>query len=94
VERQRIEAIEATEAALREFVDKQLLKGQGADVTASTPLFDLGILDSFALLGLLAFIDTAFNVTLQLEEIGREDFATIHAIARFVHARLAASAAP
>ena len=63
-------------------------------MTASTPLFDLGILDSFALLGLLAFIERELNVAVRLNEIGKEDFGTIAAIARFVHARLVSAPAP
>ena len=44
------------EAELRGFIDKTLMEGQGADLTSSTPLFQYGILDSFALFSLIGFI--------------------------------------
>lgn len=76
------------ESKLREFVDASLMDGQGADVTASTPLFEYGILDSFGLVGLLAFIAEEFDVPARLELLKKEDFENIDTIARFVHARL------
>jgi len=80
------------EARIREFIDKDILQGQGADLTSSTPLFELGILDSFAFFQLIRFIEDEIHVTLQLESIGGEQFRDISTIARTVHSRMTASA--
>ncbi len=82
------------EARLRDFIDKALMRGQGADLDASTPLFELGILDSFTLFTVINFIATEFNVVLRLEQLRSEEFATIATIAAVVRSRLAAACAP
>ena len=75
------------EARVRQFIDREILQGQGADLTASTPLFALSILDSFALFSVINFIASEFNVVLPLESIAAKDFETTTAIADTVLAR-------
>lgn len=72
------------EAELRGFIDKTLMEGQGADLTSSTPLFQYGILDSFALFSLIGFIEEEFKIPVQLEHLRTEDFETIGTIASLV----------
>jgi len=79
------------QARIRDFIDKELLQGQGADLTDSTPLFELGILDSFAFFRLVSFIEEEIHVTLQLESVGSEQFQDISTIARLVHSRIPVS---
>jgi acyl carrier protein len=79
---------EEIELKVRQFIDRQILQGQGADLTPSTSLFELGILDSYALFGVLGFISKEFNVTLKLEAVTREGFETTAAIAQAVHQHL------
>lgn len=74
-------------ASIRDFIDRTVLRGQGADVTTSMPLFELGILDSFALFTVLAFIEERFGVTLPLESVSADEFRDIDSIAGLVHAR-------
>lgn len=81
--------IHAIEDKVRRFIDASLLRGEGKDLTSATPLFDYGILDSFSLFRLIAFIDQEFGVNVPLERLQAEDFATIDSISRFVQAQLA-----
>ena len=81
------------EGKIRDYIDRSILQGQGADLTPSTSLFDLGILDSFALFGLVAYIADEFQVTVPLESVTAEHFKDIAAIARVVQSLKAGSAA-
>jgi len=72
------------EAKLRDFINRSFLKGQGNDLASDTSLFELGILDSFALFGLISYISDEFQVTVPLESVTAEQFKDIAAIARTV----------
>ena len=80
------------ESKLRDFIDTRIMEGQGRDLTSSTPLFDVGILDSFALFSVIAFIADEFNVAIALESLRTEDFENISAIAGLVESKLPAAA--
>ena len=77
------------EEKLQGFIDKVLLRGHGLDLTSTTPLFDYGILDSFALFRIIAFITEEFGVTLPLESLRAEDFATIGSMTAFIESKIA-----
>ena len=79
-------------AELRNFIDVTLLRGQGGDVTTSMPLFELGILDSFALFTLICFIEQQFGVTIALESVDEEQFRNIDSIAALIAIRRSAAA--
>jgi acyl carrier protein len=79
------------ESKLRGFIDQKLMNGQGADLTTSTPLFEFGILDSFALFRVISFIADEFQLTLPLESLRTEEFETIGTIAGLVHERIGTS---
>lgn len=81
------------ESRLRDFIDRSIMQGQGADLTASTSLFELGILDSFALFNLVSYISDEFKVTVPLESVTAEHFKDIAAIARTVQALRSGSGA-
>lgn len=72
------------EQKIHRFIDSTLMRGQGADLTTSTPLFDYGILDSFALFRIINFIAEEFGIVVSIEELRAEDFATIGTITRFI----------
>jgi acyl carrier protein len=82
--------IQDIEARLRDFIDTTAMGGQGADLTSSTPLLELGILDSFAVFSLMTFIEKEMGVPLQFESVTADDFHSIATIARLVHTHLAA----
>ena len=75
------------EAKLLGFINHQLLEGQGGDLGVSTPLFELGILDSFAFFTLVDYISQEFKVTLELESVTAEQFRDVSSIARILHSK-------
>jgi acyl carrier protein len=79
------------EQKLRDFIDCRLMEGQGAGLTPATPLFEFGILDSFALFSMLSFITDEFKVSVPLESLRTEDFENVSTIAGLVASKLAAA---
>jgi acyl carrier protein len=78
------------EVKLRHFIDQSLMRGQGSDLTSRTPLFEFGILDSFALFRVINFIAKEFDVRLLLETLKTEDFENIASISELVQSKLLA----
>ena len=70
----------AIEEKLQEFVGAELLHGDAADLTPSTNLLALGILDSLTIELLSGFIERTFGVALP-NSAQPEDLATISAVA-------------
>ena len=71
--------------ALRAHILEDFLPDESPDVlTAETPLFDAGILDSVAALDLIEFIEERFGVALEAHELSVETFGTLDAIAALV----------
>ena len=81
-------------AALLEFLRDEL--GVPSDLCGgSAPLFSSGLLDSFALVSLLAFAESRFAVTVPFESLSQELVDTVDGFAGLIAARrdLAAGAA-
>ena len=71
--------------ALRHHILEDLLPDETPDVlTAETPLFDSGILDSVAALTLIEFIEDRFGVVLEAHELSIETFGSVATIAALV----------
>jgi acyl carrier protein len=75
--------------AIKNFIDHEILDGQGADLTETTPLLDLGILSSFTLVALVSFLIDRYKIELNLAEISPDDYENIRAIAALVERRQA-----
>ena len=75
--------------ALRHHILEDLLPDETPDVlTAETPLFDSGILDSVAALTLIEFIEDRFGVVLEAHELSLETFGSVATIAALVEEKL------
>ncbi len=61
--------------------------GREVELTAETPLLDTGYLDSLTLLRLLAELQEAFGIDLDVTDVTEDAFATPGAIAALVEAR-------
>jgi acyl carrier protein len=69
--------------------------GVAADlVTVDAPLISSGLLDSFAMLGMLAFAEQKFEVVVPAAELSQEIVDTLDAFSRYIEARLSPSATP
>ena len=70
---------------LRHHILEELLPDESPDVlTAETPLFEEGILDSVAALTIIEFIEDRFGVALEPHELSLDTFGSVTAIAALV----------
>jgi len=81
----------AIEQRLISFVSSEFLGNDAPDLATDTPLLDLGVLDSFSILKLLAFADRELGVRVPLEEVSVDDMKDISSIAAFLSRRSGAS---
>jgi acyl carrier protein len=65
---------------LRTFIQEQHLDGR-AVLADDTPLLEWGVLDSLALVDLMAFIEERFALSVPLEAVTPTNFRTLQAIA-------------
>lgn len=79
-------------AQLTTYVADEILDGERRDLTGDTPLLEWGILDSVAMVSLLAFIEEKFNVEIPDEAVRPENFATLGRLAALVCQASAAAA--
>lgn len=69
---------------LKSFVNHKLLDGEESGIEAATPLLEVGILNSLAMVSLLAFVEDKFGFSIPEEEITPENFFTLKTIAELV----------
>jgi len=87
-------AIQTIVNKIRAYVITEFLDNDGAKLTDDTPLFDLGVLDSFRILRLLTFADREFDVRLPLEDVSIGDMKDVASIAGLVTRRSSPAATP
>ena len=69
---------------LRTFISRQMLEGEDIGLTATTPLLELGILNSMEVLSLIAFIESRFEVVVPPDQILADNFKDLQTIAGLV----------
>ena len=75
---------QAVMAAIRSYIEEKILEGDADSLDENTELLELGILDSFAIVELLSFIESDFGVQIGLDAVAPEKFSTISVIADLV----------
>jgi acyl carrier protein len=76
---------------VKSFVLAEFLPGEDASaLTDVVPLISTGILDSIAVLKLVAFLEEQFQITLAAHEADVDNLNTVADIARLVESKLAA----
>lgn len=70
--------------ALKGFITEKLLHGDGAELTDHTPLLEWGIVDSLAMVSLLAFVHKTFDVKIPDAEISPRNFQSIEALRNLI----------
>jgi acyl carrier protein len=73
---------------LRRYIADTLLEGDDGELDESTPLLEWGVIDSIAMVDLLAFIERELGVRIPDEDVMPENFATLSAIGHLVSRRL------
>lgn len=71
------------ESTLHDFVAQELLDGDAAELTPTTNLLALGIIDSLSMVSLRVFMERSFNVRVP-DGIQPEDFSTLAAMATMI----------
>lgn len=70
---------------VKQFIRSELAPDCGeADLGDDVSLLESGILDSFGIMTLLAFIEKSFRITIPVENIEPANFETVAAISRFI----------
>jgi acyl carrier protein len=73
------------ETAVEKFILEDLLAGsRGTSISADESLVSSGIIDSLALLRLIAFLEEKFGVVVNDDEVIPENFESINVIKTFV----------
>lgn len=70
--------------ALRDYVGRELLEGNDADLDPTTRLIELGIIDSLAAVSLIAFVQERFGVEVPLEELTEDNLQTLTSITAMI----------
>lgn len=70
--------------SLRIFIKDEIIEDGDVDLQNDLPLLEYGIIDSLAIVSVLAFIDQTFDVQIPEDEIIPKNFETLNAIANLV----------
>jgi acyl carrier protein len=74
---------------VKDYILREFLPGENPqELTDSTPLIAGGILDSIALIKLIAFLEETYNVQIEAHEIDMKYLSTISDIVSFVRSKL------
>jgi acyl carrier protein len=75
------------ESVLNDYISREVVSNPALlPLQHDTPLLELGILDSLALLKLTLFVEERFGVVVAPEELIPENFATVDAICAYLRA--------
>lgn len=80
-----------TKQRVREFVTGNFFVQDVASLTDSASLLELGVVDSTGVLEIMGFLESAFGVAVEDDEIVPENLDSIDRIAAFVDRKRAAS---
>jgi acyl carrier protein len=70
--------------AIREFISSRFANAIRGELNGTTPLFSSGIVDSFGVLELIAFLEDRFQITIDPGRHQLTDFDTIDCVANLV----------
>lgn len=73
-------------ASLTRYVAEEILEGEAEDLLPSTPLLELGILNSLETARMMSFIEKQYGITVPADAMRVENLSTLSAIADMVHA--------
>jgi acyl carrier protein len=80
-----------TKQRVREFVTSNFFVQDAAGLTDAASLLDLGVVDSTGVLEVMGFLESAFGVSVEDDEIVPDNLDSIERIAAFVERKLAAA---
>ncbi len=80
-------------ARIRDFINREMLVGAEERVEEDSPLVG-GILDSMALMRLVAFVEEEFGIEIDEAQVTASNFRTVRDVAHLVQQTQAASPSP
>ena len=81
--------MEKIDAEVKKFILAEFLDGEDPEeLTGSTPLITGGILDSIAIIKLVAFLEEQYNIEVKPQEVDVSYLGTISDIGEFVRGKL------
>lgn len=69
---------------LFEFISNNFPLAQNDSLSLDDKLIEKGIVDSLGLFLVIEFIETSFEISVQFEDVGRENFGSINAISDYI----------
>jgi|MudIll2142460700_1097286.scaffolds.fasta_scaffold42634_2 acyl carrier protein len=78
-------------ATIQRYITDEFLVGKKTRIGPDDSLISSGVLDSLTLLQLISFIEEEFGITVQDEEMARENFQTINDIVSLVERKIPSS---
>lgn len=73
-------------ASLTRYIAEEILEGDAEDLLPSTPLLELGILNSLETARMMTFIEKQYGITVPADAMRVENLSTLSAIADMVYA--------
>lgn len=67
---------------MKAYVERELLDGQGADLTATTPLLEWGVLTSLRVVRLLQFIRERFGLEIPPDQLSATNLQNLDSITK------------
>jgi D-alanine--poly(phosphoribitol) ligase subunit 2 len=72
------------EAVLEYVIDEYIDEDDDIEIDADTPLISSGIVDSFSMVSLKAFLETRYDIVIPDDEATPEAFDTVNSIVKLV----------
>lgn len=72
---------------MKQFIVDNFLFGDGNKLSADTPLFEKGIIDSTGVIELVAFIEDNFRIVVNDDELIQNNFSSLNAIDKFLQSK-------
>jgi acyl carrier protein len=73
---------------IRSYIAENILLGQDQELKETASLYDSGVLDSTAIMELVAFLESHFGIEIQDEDLTESNLGSIASTARFVERKL------
>ncbi|QSQ13853.1 acyl carrier protein [Myxococcus landrumensis] len=73
-------------AGLTRYVAEEILEGDAEDLLPTTPLLELGILNSLETARMMTFVEKQYGITVPADAMRVENLSTLSAIADMVYA--------
>ncbi len=75
-------------AKIKEYIIEEFVPDDDIDVEDDTNLLEEEVVDSLGIFTLVSFIESAFNVSVDAEEVNLDNFETLASITKLVESKM------